>query len=244
MSTRRAGPRGPTLHRTAPHRTPHGTVMIRALVFILAASCGTSERSAPTGAAPSSPDEELATRQATPPREGLAVAVFAGGCFWCMEKPFEHTEGVGEVLSGYTGGPERGPSYDAVSSHRTGHVEAVRVVYDPSLVTYERLLELFWHNVDPTQDDGQFCDRGAQYRTAVFVATDEERRLAEASKAAAQARLGRPVVTEIRDAAPFWVAEDYHQDFYRTNPRRYQSYRLGCGRDARLRALWGDDADH
>lgn len=227
--------------------------MLRALAFVVAAaSCGGSERTAsPSGATPASStpssartDEELATREASPPREGLAVAVFAGGCFWCMEKPFEYTDGVGEVLSGYTGGPERGPSYGDVSAHRTGHVEAVRIVYDPSVVSFERLLEVFWHNVDPTQDDGQFCDHGEQYRTAIFVANEDERRTAEASKARVAERLGRPIVTEIRDAAPFWIAEDYHQDFHRTNPVRYQTYRIGCGRDARLEQLWGEDAGH
>ncbi|MCB9623202.1 MAG: peptide-methionine (S)-S-oxide reductase MsrA [Sandaracinus sp.] len=228
--------------------------MIRALAFVLAAaSCGGPDHAASPGSAPSNEnpptaaaveDEELATPEAAPPREGLAVAVFAGGCFWCMEKPFEYTEGVGEVLSGYTGGPERGPSYQEVSAHRTGHVEAVRIVYDPGVVSYERLLEVFWHNVDPTQDDGQFCDHGEQYRTAIFVANEEERRLAEASKAAIAAQLGRRVVTEIRDAAPFWVAEDYHQDFHRTNPAHYQRYRTGCGRDARLHELWGEQAGH
>ena len=173
-----------------------------------------------------------------------AGAVFAGGCFWCMERPFEELDGVISVLSGYTGGDLEGPSYDEVSSHRTNHLEAVRVLYDPSRVSYQQLLEVFWHNVDPTQADGQFCDRGRQYRSAIFVAGPEQRRLAEASRTRVDELLPGTVVTEITDAGPFWIAEDYHQDFYRTNPARYAEYRLGCGRDARLRELWGERAGH
>ncbi|MBX3245879.1 MAG: peptide-methionine (S)-S-oxide reductase MsrA [Myxococcales bacterium] len=220
-----------------------------ALLFAVL-SCGSNaadpaaRRADPSGGSVAAEGTPRPGERADPPRAGLAVAVFAGGCFWCMEHPFERLDGVGEVLSGYTGGRERAPTYEQVSSGRTSHLEAVRVVYDPERVSYERLLEVFWHNVDPTQDDGQFCDRGAQYRTAIFVATPEERRLAEESKRRVAARLGRRVATEIRAAGDFWVAEAYHQDFYRTNPVRYQSYRSGCGRDARLRELWGDDAGH
>ncbi len=182
------------------------------------------------------------TVAADPPGQGEAVAVFAGGCFWCMEGPFEKLTGVVSVESGYVGGKIKGPTYQQVAMGRTTHVEAVRIVYTPEKIGYERLLEVFWHNIDPTQDDGQFCDKGAQYRSAVFVANDEERRAAEVSKENAQAVLGRTVVTEIRDAATFWLAEDYHQDFYKTNPTRYKSYRAGCGRDHRLHQLWGRDA--
>ncbi len=182
--------------------------------------------------------------EAPPPPPGRAVAIFAGGCFWCMEGPFEAVPGVDSVTSGYTGGAEPHPTYDEVGSGRTGHAEAVRVIFDPARVTSAQLLEVFWHNVDPTQRDGQFCDHGRQYRTGVFVLDAEQRRLAEASRAAASRALGRELVTEITDAGPFWVAEDYHQDFYRTHTAHYQRYRLGCGRDARLRALWGDSAAH
>lgn len=184
------------------------------------------------------------TARAPAPPSGRAVAIFAGGCFWCMEAPFESIDGVDSVTSGYTGGRVEGPSYEAVSAGGTGHAEAVRIVFDPTRVTYARLLEVFWHNVDPTQRDGQFCDHGSQYRTGVFVVDAEQRRLAEASRTRAQTELGRPIVTEITDAGAFWIAEDYHQDYYRTHPVRYRTYRTGCGRDARLRELWGNAAAH
>jgi len=161
-----------------------------------------------------------------------------------MEGPFEALEGVSAVLSGYSGGRIEGPSYREVSSGRTHHLESIHVSYDPSRVSYARLLEVYWHNVDPTQDDGQFCDHGQQYRTAIFVNTPEERRVAEASKARMAEELGRPIATEIRAAAPFWIAEDYHQDYHRTHPTSYHRYRTGCGRDARLRELWCTSAGH
>jgi len=182
------------------------------------------------------------TVAAGPPGKDEAVAVFAGGCFWCMEGPFEKLPGVLSVESGYVGGKEMGPTYHQVAMGRTSHLEAVRVLYTPAKIDYERLLEVFWHNIDPTQDDGQFCDKGAQYRAAVFVGNAEEKSAAQKSREKAQSDLGRPVVTEIRDAATFWVAEDYHQDFYKTNPTRYKSYRAGCGRDHRLHQLWGREA--
>jgi peptide-methionine (S)-S-oxide reductase len=182
---------------------------------------------------------------AAPPLEaGQAEAVFAGGCFWCMEKPFDKISGVLETTSGYTGGLELSPTYQAVSSHRTTHYEAIRIVYNPEEVTYERLLEVFWHNVDPTQANGQFCDRGDQYRTGVFTSDAGEVALAEASRRVAAEQLGQAIVTEVLPAATFWVAEEYHQDFYTKNPVRYNSYRNGCGRDRRLQQLWGDQAGH
>ncbi len=179
------------------------------------------------------------SKAAAPAAEGLAEAVFAGGCFWCMEAPFEKLSGVVSVESGYTGGAEFGPTYHAVSRGETGHFEAIRVVYHPDQIDYAKLLGVFWHNVDPTQADGQFCDKGDQYRTAIFIATPEERKLAEASKVAAEAALERSVVTPVFPAGTFWLAEDYHQDFYKKNPTRYRSYRAGCGRDHRLQQLWG-----
>jgi peptide-methionine (S)-S-oxide reductase len=184
------------------------------------------------------------TQEAPPLARGQAEAIFAGGCFWCMEGPFEAIAGVVSVTSGYTGGPSRGPSYHQVGAGGTGHAEAVRIVFDPSRVTYQRLLEVYWHNVDPTQRDGQFCDHGDQYRTGIFVVNAEQRRLAEASRERVQQQLRATIVTQIANAGPFWVAEAYHQDFYRTNPVRYQSYRTGCGRDRRLRQLWGASAAH
>jgi peptide-methionine (S)-S-oxide reductase len=179
-----------------------------------------------------------------PMRAGLAKATFAGGCFWCMEPPFEKLPGVISVTSGYIGGPEKNPTYEQVSNHRTGHAEAVEIVFDPKVVGYERLLEVFWHNVDPTTDDRQFCDTGRQYRTGIFVHDAGQRRLAEGSKRAIERTktFAGPVLTPIEDAGTFWVAEEYHQDFYKKNPVRYYSYRAGCGRDRRLADLWGDKA--
>ena|GEM_PF-236269 len=181
--------------------------------------------------------------QATPaPEAGTAVAIFSGGCFWCMEKPFDHVEGVLATTSGYIGGPELAPSYGQVSSHATGHAESLRVLYDPRKLSYERLLDVFWHNVDPTQAEGQFCDHGHQYRSAIWPGTLQEKALAQASKQAVEVRLGQPIVTEIDDVQAFWPAEDYHQDFSTKDPQRYTSYRAGCGRDRRLQQLWGEGA--
>ncbi len=179
------------------------------------------------------------TVEAPAPKVGQAEAIFAGGCFWCMEGPFDKVPGVLETWSGYTGGPEVGPTYRDVANHKTGHVEALRVVYDPTKVDYATLLHVFWHNIDPTQDDGQFCDRGAQYRSAIFVSDPDLKQQALASKKVAQAQLGTQVVTEVRPVAPFWVAEEMHQDFYQKQPAHYLRYRKGCGRDVRLDALWG-----
>ena len=172
------------------------------------------------------------------------TAVFAGGCFWCMEKPFEELAGVAAVVSGFSGGTVPNPTYDEVSRKTTGHYEAVEVIYDPTVVPYDTLLQVYWHNVDPLDDGGQFCDRGSPYRPAVFVRTAQERAAAEATKARLAARFGQPVLVPILDAAPFYAAESYHQDFYRTNPGHYQRYRTGCRRDARLEQLWGDAAGH
>ena len=177
-------------------------------------------------------------------RAETAVASFAGGCFWCMEPPFDVLSGVLSTTSGYTGGRTQSPSYEQVSEGDTGHVEAVQIVYDPKQVSYEKLLDVFWHNVDPTTKDRQFCDVGSAYRATIFVHGAEQRRLAEASRAALQAsgRFGHPIVTEILEAGPFYAAEEYHQDYYQKNPLRYSYYRDRCGRDARLRELWGEDA--
>jgi len=173
-----------------------------------------------------------------------AVATFAGGCFWCMELPFEALPGVLSATSGYTGGQKPDPSYEEVSAGGTGHAEAVRIVYDPARVRYEQLLDVFWRNIDPTAKDRQFCDVGSQYRSAIFVHDAEQRRLAEASREALKAsgRFPGPVVTEIAEAGRFYPAEAYHQDYARRNPLRYRFYRSGCGRDDRLRELWGTDA--
>jgi len=187
---------------------------------------------------------QAATTVSVPP--GHAIATFAGGCFWCMEPPYDKLAGVDATISGYTGGTVANPSYEQVSSGRTGHAEAVQVVYDPKKVTYEQLLDVFWHNVDPTVKDRQFCDGGTQYRTAIFYHNEEQRKAAEASKAALDKSrpFREPIVTPIVMAGPFYPAEDYHQDFYVKNPVRYNLYRTGCGRDARLKQLWGDKAGH
>jgi methionine-S-sulfoxide reductase len=178
---------------------------------------------------------------APPAPEGLEVAIFVGGCFWCMEGPFERLDGVTEVLSGYTGGPERHPTYPEVAAGATGHTEAVRVVYDPTTVSYEALLDAYWRAMDPTDAGGQFADRGRQYRPAIFVTTAAQRASAEASKAALEAsgRFATPLVVPIEDADDFWEAEDYHQDYYRTNPDHYERYREGSGRAGFLRRVWG-----
>jgi peptide-methionine (S)-S-oxide reductase len=170
-----------------------------------------------------------------------AKATFAGGCFWCMEPPYDKLDGVIATTSGYTGGKKVNPTYQEVSAGGTGHAEAVQVEYDPKKVSYEKLLDVFWHNVDPTQKDGQFCDHGAQYRTAIFVHDDAQKAAAEASKAAlAKSKpFKADIVTEIVPASTFYPAEDYHQDYYMKNPVRYKFYRTGCGRDARLQELWG-----
>jgi peptide-methionine (S)-S-oxide reductase len=168
-----------------------------------------------------------------------ARATFAGGCFWCMEPPFDKLPGVLSTTSGYTGGSTTAPTYEQVSAGRTGHAEVVEIVYDPGKVTYAQLLEVFWRNIDPLTANAQFCDVGSQYRAAIFVHDETQRRLAEESKRAVARTLGKDVVTEIVAASRFWPAEDYHQDFYKKNPIRYNLYRAGCGRDQRLEAVWG-----
>jgi peptide-methionine (S)-S-oxide reductase len=172
----------------------------------------------------------------------LAKATFAGGCFWCMEPPFDALDGVVSTTSGYTGGHTANPTYEQVSAGKTGHAEAVEIVYDPRKVTYARLLEVFWRNIDPLTANAQFCDTGSQYRAGIFVHDATQRRLAEASKDAVAQRLQKPIVTEITAASQFWPAEEYHQDYYKKNPIRYKFYRTSCGRDRRLEAIWGPDA--
>ncbi|HEX7182427.1 MAG TPA: peptide-methionine (S)-S-oxide reductase MsrA [Thermoanaerobaculia bacterium] len=174
----------------------------------------------------------------------LAKATFAGGCFWCMEPPYDDLEGVVSTTSGYIGGRRNNPTYEEVSSGGTGHAEAVQVVYDPAKVSYQKLLDVFWRNIDPLVTNRQFCDIGEQYRSAIFYHGEEQKRLAEASKEAVQRRFQEPVRTEIVAAGKFWPAEEYHQDYYRKNPIRYKFYRNGCGRDRRLEQLWGEEAGH
>ena len=173
-----------------------------------------------------------------------ARATFAGGCFWCMEPPYDKLDGVFSTTSGYTGGQKKNPTYEEVSAGGTGHAESVQVVYDPKKVSYEKLLEVFWHNVDPLVKDRQFCDRGNQYRTAIFYHDETQKRLAEASKQAKEKELGKTILTEIVPASQFYPAEEYHQDYYQKNPLRYKFYRANCGRDARLEQIWGEKAGH
>ena len=172
----------------------------------------------------------------------LAKATFAGGCFWCMEPPFDKLDGVVSTTSGYTGGQIENPTYEVVSAGKTDHTEAVEIVYDPRKVTYAQLLEVFWRNHDPLTADAQFCDIGRQYRPAIFVHDETQRRLAEETRRAVAQRLQRPVVTEIAAAGRFWPAEEYHQDYYKKNPIRYRFYRTYCGRDRRLEEIWGRPA--
>jgi len=178
------------------------------------------------------------------PAEGEAKAIFAGGCFWCMEPPFDKLEGVISTTSGYIGGHKDNPTYKEVSAGVTGHTEAVQVVYDPAVISYEELLKVFWRNIDPLTANRQFCDSGSQYRSGVFYYDETQQRLAEQSKQALEqsGRFQQPIVTEITMATTFYPAEKYHQDYYQKNPLRYKFYRHGCGRDQRLEELWGSTA--
>ena len=189
----------------------------------------------------SSADEVATTNE----NKDASVATFAGGWFWCMEGPFDKLDGVISTTSGYTGGHTNNPTYKQTSTGKTGHTEAVQIVYDPEQVSYEKLLDVFWHNIDPTTPDQQFCDRGSQYRSEIFYHNDEQKQLAEASKAALNKNkpFREPIVTQVSKASTFYAAEDYHQDYYKKNPIRYRYYRHGCGRDKRLEQLWGE-SDH
>ena len=203
---------------------------------------------APGYAATSAPASKAGpAAKSAAPAPALEKATFAGGCFWCMETAFEGLPGVTAVISGYTDGAKLNPTYHEVSSGGTGHAESVQITYDPKTITYAALLDIFWHNIDPTQSNGQFCDIGTQYRSGIFYHDATQKRLAEASKRALETtpqRFKKPIVTEIAAATRFWPAEDYHQDFYKKDPERYESYREGCGRDRRLTQLWGQPGRH
>lgn len=170
------------------------------------------------------------------------TALFAGGCFWSVESNFDKVEGVTATVSGFAGGHVANPSYEQVVFSDTGHYEVVEIEFDPEIVSFEQLLTVFWHTIDPTDDGGQFCDRGGSYRTAIFALTDSQRDIANASREALIAETGWAVVTEIRDAAKFYAADASHQDFHINNPERYAAYRIGCRRDERIVELWGDKA--
>ena len=172
--------------------------------------------------------------QAAPAATALKTAVFAGGCFWSAEHDIEHTPGVSKVVVGYSGGGLANPTYE----NHAGHLEAIQVTYDPAKISYPQLVDAFFHHIDPTDPNGQFCDQGPSYRTAVFTGSPEERAQAEAVKAKVAQALGKPVATKVLPATTFWPAEAYHQDYARKNPVNYMAYRVGCGRDARLKAVW------
>ena len=175
-----------------------------------------------------------------------ATAIFAAGCFWCVESDFDKVDGVLETISGYTGGSKANPTYEDVGSGTTGHAEALQVVYDPAKVSYPKLLDYYWRHVDLLDGGGQFCDRGNQYRPAIFTSSNEQKKLAEESKAALEksGRFKQKIAVKIVPATAFTPAEDYHQDYYKKNPLRYKLYRTGCGRDARLEKLWGSEYTH
>jgi peptide methionine sulfoxide reductase msrA/msrB len=178
------------------------------------------------------------------PKGNLEKATFAGGCFWCMEPPFEKLQGVKEVLSGYTGGHKKNPTYKQVSAGGTGHVEAIQIMFDPSKITYEELLNVFWRQIDPTDPNGQFVDKGSQYRSVIFYHSEEQRKSAEKSKDDLQksGRFNKPIITEMLPAGEFYTAEEYHQDYYKKNPIRYKFYRYNSGRDQYLEKVWGKES--
>ena len=214
----------------------------RALLVMVLMGCGQAKSTAPESTSATTAQDD-GVYEAPPLEDGQAETIFAGGCFWCMESSLEKLPGVIDVVSGYTGGPGK-VNYQQIGTGRTGHYEAVRVIYDPTKTDYPTLLDAFWHNIDPTQGNGQFCDRGPQYRSAIFVDDPEQKALAEKTKAEAGETLNADIVTEILPISTFWVAEEYHQDFYKKKPVHYTRYRTGCGRDARLKQLWGDAAGH
>lgn len=213
-------------------RTPK---ILATLVCLLAAAFAVHAGNAPDSPAPKPNPADA---------PALETAIFAGGCFWCVESDFDAVDGVVSTTSGYTGGSEPDPTYQQVSSGSTGHAEAVSIEYDPARVSYAQLLDVFWHSIDPTVRNAQFCDHGPQYRSAIFVLNDEQRALALESKAALEKSkpFDAEIVTEIVAAGAFHPAEAYHQDYHRKNPLRYRYYRSGCGRDRRLEQLWGDQA--
>ncbi|WP_136658203.1 peptide-methionine (S)-S-oxide reductase MsrA [Nitratireductor sp. XY-223] len=206
-------------------------------VLIVAALAAGAAVAAVAGYAPMTPVQAQGERP-----EDVEVAIFAGGCFWCVESDFDHVPGVIETISGYTGGHLDNPSYRDVVSETTGHREAVKITYDPKKVSYQQLLDVFFRSVDPTDPDGQFCDRGESYSTAIFTLDEQQKMQAETASAEAMKALGKTIATLIVPAEMFYPAEQYHQDYYLKNPVRYRIYRLGCRRDARIESLWGEEA--
>lgn len=224
-------------------RSRSWTTVALTVGITLVALAGCSNRATSDSATPSASASAKAAAPRTSARATAReeVAIFAGGCFWCMETQYEGLPGVRSVVSGYTGGHKADPTYEEVGTQQTGHYESIEIRFDPARVSYSRLLDLFWHSIDPTQADGQFCDIGSSYRSAVFAADSTQLALALASKKKIEASgvLHAPIVTAIVRATRFYPAEGYHQDFWKKDPVRYHSYRLGCGRDRRLTQLWG-----
>jgi len=216
-------------HATPRHR-PQRLVLTGVLLMLAAMTACAQSSSTPATATPAA--------KATKPTN-TAVAIFAGGCFWCMEPPFDKLPGVLSTTSGYTGGRVANPTYEQVSAGGSGHAEVVQVQYDPRKVSYATLLDVFWRNIDPLAVDRQFCDSGDQYRSAIFTTDAQQARLAEASKRKVQARFKQPIATQLVAATRFYAAESYHQDYYKKNPVRYKFYRSSCGRDQRLKQVWG-----
>jgi len=198
------------------------------------------------GAVPSSAQNAAKKQPALPAKQKLEIATFAGGCFWCMQPPFDYAKGVVSTVVGYTGGKEKNPTYSEVSNRQTGHRESVQVTYDPAQISYDQLLDIFWKSFNPTQADGQFADIGPQYRAAIFFHNDEQKRIAEESKErlAKSGKFKKPIVTEILPASTFWPAEEYHQKYYLKNPGEYNRYKVGSGRAGFLHSTWGDEVKH
>jgi peptide-methionine (S)-S-oxide reductase len=218
---------------------PSLSVALRFAAYAILAAAVTGCVGPPVGA-----EDENAKMDEAMSNENYQKATFAGGCFWCMEPPFDSVDGVTSTTSGYIGGHKDDPTYEEVSAGGTGHTEAIEIVFDPAKVGYAELLEVFWRNIDPTTANRQFCDVGSQYRTGVFYHDEEQKKLAEQSRARIDdsGALPSAIVTEIVEAGPFYPAEDYHQDYYKKNPIRYKFYRNGCGRDDRLEQLWGEES--
>lgn len=179
--------------------------------------------------------------ESTVPTAKIETAIFAGGCFWCIEPPFDAAEGVVKTTVGYTGGHVANPTYEQVTRKKTGHYEAIEVAYDPAKTSYEKLLTIFWQNIDPTDAGGQFADRGQSYHTAIFYHDETQKKAAEASRAAVAKKLGQPIATKIIAASTFYPAEDYHQEYYKKNATHYNAYKYGSGRPSRLKEIWGEE---
>ncbi len=219
---------------------------MRSLLLMFLIACTPETPAAAPASQPAQPTKGGTQKLPDEAPEGLEIATLAGGCFWCMEKPIEVLPGVVSVVSGYTDGHVPHATYKQVGGGRTGHTEGVRVTYDPKKLSFPKLLEVFWRNIDPTQANGQFCDRGPMYRTGIYFHSPAQKAAAQKSKLALEAsgKLPGKIVTEVKAASPFYAAEDYHQDFYKKKPGHYGRYRIGCGRDARLLELWGPAQGH